>query len=233
MARVNFREVRDRFRHIDGEFVDCSLSLPEGEPFFRVRFYAWWEHPLFVESQKNGTGWGFSDYSDGFRVMTIYPVGLRQFDVSTEMDATDIAFLPSHPLLWEYENEGEIFCNVELSPLQAVQMVDEVSRKLDWEWQDIGSLADAVGRTYRYGSASTFSLGRFPRTVYHAVREYLDRQSIPYFTPGEPKSQSLPVIFLCDESKIIAEDFEVDVPDFEHRPEWFAPSGERVRNLEN
>ena len=48
MAWVNFREVADRFSHIDGEVVSTTVAMTREESAVDIvlRFYPWWEHPL-------------------------------------------------------------------------------------------------------------------------------------------------------------------------------------------
>ncbi len=40
-----YREVLDRFTHIDAELVDVQFSWPLKNATYTVRFYPWWEHP--------------------------------------------------------------------------------------------------------------------------------------------------------------------------------------------
>lgn len=57
--RVNFREIVERFGHIDGSIVRAEASFSgDGRPSSAcvvVRFYAWWEHPLFLAAREAGT----------------------------------------------------------------------------------------------------------------------------------------------------------------------------------
>ena len=39
MTLVNYREVVERFAHIDADFVSASASLPERAARYAVRFY--------------------------------------------------------------------------------------------------------------------------------------------------------------------------------------------------
>lgn len=67
-----------------------------------------------------------------------------------------------------------------------------------------------------------FSLGRFPASVVSAVHSVLDELGVDYLEQ-EPliPSEPLPVMLLIDgEDYLIAEDFEVDVPEFEHNTDW-------------
>jgi hypothetical protein len=75
-----------------------------------------------------------------------------------------------------------------------------------------------------------FSLGRFPVSVVGAVRSALDDLDVSYFgAPVEVSDQPLPVMLLIDdEDYLIAEDFDVDVPDFEHDSAWVSAAGAAV-----
>ena len=56
------------------------------------------------------------------------------------------------------------------------------------------------------------------------MREVLDEHGVLYVADTEPEAAEMPVLFLIDgDDYVIAKDFEVDVPEFEHRPEWFRP----------
>jgi len=53
MARVNFREIRKRFTHIDAKFESCAISIP-GDSHYAVRLYPWWENPKYLELIESG-----------------------------------------------------------------------------------------------------------------------------------------------------------------------------------
>jgi hypothetical protein len=73
--------------------------------------------------------------------------------------------------------------------------------------------------------SAPFSLGYFPFTLYNIVKEELQRADVRLHLARSPVKRNLPVVLLMDgDDYIVADDFEVDVPDFEHRPEWFAPT---------
>jgi hypothetical protein len=68
-----------------------------------------------------------------------------------------------------------------------------------------------------------YSLGYFPTTLFRVVRTVLDRMGVRTFIAREPVETALPSLFLCDGDYIIADDFELQVPEFEHKDEWFRP----------
>jgi hypothetical protein len=66
-----------------------------------------------------------------------------------------------------------------------------------------------------------YTLGPFPRTVFRLIRDELLAMGVEVFVIHEPREQPLPKLLLIDEEDyIIAEDFQDDVPEFEHREEW-------------
>src|SRR5688572_1991161 len=76
MTPINYRATLERFGHIDSEFVRASASFtPErGTAEVVVRFYPWWEHPLYVAARERGYQWGFSSYEEGMREVVVTAV---------------------------------------------------------------------------------------------------------------------------------------------------------------
>lgn len=69
-----------------------------------------------------------------------------------------------------------------------------------------------------------FSLARLPWTLFQQVTKHLRSMGVDVFTARVPEAGSSPVMLAVDDNVIIvARDFYVEVPEFEHRPEWFAP----------
>lgn len=219
--RVNFREIVDRFAHIDGEIVcvESSLRHDGGPSSARVvlRFYPWWEHPLYREAIAAGTPWGFTSTDEGARDVTITAISPLRCDLRAVASATDIAFHCDHPTLWEFEDEAEVFCNSAFDPRQLLRALDDdgppgvtTRHLLDY--------LDPLPR------APPFSLGRLPRTLFDHVTRHLQRMGVELFLPRAPVARPGLVLFAADDSiAIVARDFEVELPEFEHRPEWFAP----------
>lgn len=218
MGRVNFREVRDRFTHIDAEFVACTLGFGETEPKYAVKFYPWWEHPAHVEAVKEKKPWGFADYREGAREVTVYPLGLAEFRVSCHSEVIDWSFHETHPLLWPYEDSGEIFCNSDPPLEEVVRRVMAALPRVPKG--DIYSYLDPL-----LPFKAPFCLGTFPFSLFGVVEETLAELRVDAFIPRRPQPKTLPVLLLIDGSDyIIADDFEIDVPRFEHRPEWCKPA---------
>jgi len=112
MARVNFREVRERFTHIDAQFVGCSCSFP-GTARYDVAIYPWWEHPLYIEARLEGKPWGFADDmpDDAYKVVTVHPVNVRDAKLSSRYEVIDWWFTQTDPFLWPFEDRCNIVCN--------------------------------------------------------------------------------------------------------------------------
>ena len=223
MPRVNYREIAKRFTHIDARFVACELGMPNNDGFFTVELYPWWEHPLCLEARAAGSRWGFAGSGAGYRPVTVYPQEVYQARLSRTDEVIDWSFTQEHPLLWQYEPSGHVMCNSPISLEQWARISDDVPSKLSGYNRSV-ELAEYVPlRTIsRWGASGSFALGDFPRPLLRAVRETLDEHEVQYLASTVPEPAELPVLFLIDsDNYIVAKDFEVDVPEFEHRPEWF------------
>ena len=65
-----------------------------------------------------------------------------------------------------------------------------------------------------------------PAQLHEPVLTVFHRLVVPAFSPGSPRAPDPAVVFLIDgDDYIIADDFEVDVPEFTHEPDWFQPAG--------
>jgi hypothetical protein len=73
MAWTNYRNLVDRFGHIDAEFVKSTglFSSDDAIAELVVRFYPWWEHPQYLSAVERGERWGFSSYEAGKREVTV------------------------------------------------------------------------------------------------------------------------------------------------------------------
>lgn len=230
MTRIPWQETIKRFTHIDAEFVRCEIGLPSHDGFYTVALYPWWEHPQYLEAREEGKKWGFKETSGGFREVTVYPKGVIKFQVSrvAPYQLTDIVnwdFTREHPLLWQYQRQGAISCHSPLTVSRWMEIATLAQNKLTGynRAEDVSEYANR--QVYRFGHTASFSLGTFPKTLYDVLRQVLDEQEICYFTPNELAATDPLVLFLIDgDDYIIADDFEVDVPEFVHDPEWFQPS---------
>lgn len=216
--RVSYKQVAERFGFVNADLVACSFGFPEADPFFKIRFYPLWEHPLYLKAQDEGTLWAFADCEEGERDVTIYPRGLIAVHVSKRSEVEDCWFESSGPRLWDYEPDGQIFVN---EPVDMATVVKVVSDELGATAEDLRRVIS----TYNDPTERTpFSLC-LPRSVLLATTAALDAASVKYHPSNIPAAQPLPIAFVIDdEDWIIAADFDVDFPEFEHRPEWFTPS---------
>ena len=194
----------------DGAIEDAHVVL---------RFYAWWEHPLYLAARAAGRPWGFRIGDEAERDMRIEAVASRECWLSPGRDATDIAFHTAHPSLWGFEERADIICSsdVDARALLAALMkrnLPGVTRPED--------LAGYLAQAERY--QAPFSLGPFPRSLFGPVHEELQRMGVATFVSREPSAgPDLVRLEIGDSIVIVAEDFILDVPEFEHRPEWFQP----------
>jgi hypothetical protein len=227
MARVNYREIRERFTHIDATFESCVISMP-GDSHYSVRFYAWWEHPTYLDLTEPGAGWQAKWPREAEKVVTVYPAGLIKACIRRTDDVIDWSFVDSpHPLLWEFETEEHVLCKGALPPGVLTDLPSMIAAALPYH-ADPASLASLLN-PLRWGDPrfaesgrGGFSLGRFPASVVGAVRSVLDDLGVEYLDQAPPvPSETLPIMLLIDgEDCVIAEDFEVDAPDFEHDADW-------------
>jgi hypothetical protein len=226
VARVNYREIRDRFTHIDATWQSYVISFP-GESHYSVRFYAWWEHPTYRDLAESGR-WQAQWPPEAEKVVTVYPVGLVKACVSSTALAINWEFVdPPDPFLWEFETYEHVLCKGALPPGALIELPSMIAAALPYH-ADPTSLSLLLNplrwddpRSAETGSGG-FSLGRFPQSVVGTVRSVLDELGVRYLEQEPlPPSETLPVMLLIDgEDYLIAEDFEVDVPEFEHHRDW-------------
>jgi hypothetical protein len=226
MSRVSYRQVRDRFTHIDAEFVRARCELGAGGSEYVVRFYPWWEHPAYLEARARNLPWAFGEgSSSGAKEVTVLPVCPTAFKLSARSSVTDWAFPAQHPILWKYENETEIFLN---SDVLVPALIDAVlDRQLPYVTR--ATLHEYINPIASY--RAPYSLGYFPTPLFRVVRDVLAGMGARIFVDSrEPVPREVPVLFLIDDDDyIVADDFEIEVPDFEHLDAWFCPDLDRRR----
>lgn len=225
MALVNFRQIRERFTHIDASFVSCALHLPEGKCALTVNFYPWWEHPAYIEACQKGKTWGFADASaQGELDVVVYPRGLQEWHLSPRFEVTDWKFTEDHPLFWDGAwNGSTIDCNSPMSVEQVLQLVDLI-RKETGRWRDPFEFLTAPNfeKLLAWARGGSFRLGGFSQPLYDKVLEYLAQNQVQVYAPYRPAPESNGVVLTLDGGDyIIADDFDLEVPEFEHQAEWF------------
>jgi hypothetical protein len=218
VPRVNFREVRDRFTHIDATFEGCNLGF-DGTAEYRVRFYPWWEHPRYLAARDAGAPWGFSGQSEeGARTVTVHAIEPIAFDVTRLDQVLDWAFVETGPCIWRHEPSWRIFVN---QPVDPEVVCAAVARQLDVHrsW-----LADLYLDLSRLGSRPSFALEN-PASVSFGLVQVLRALGIDHFPQRTepPAPHGMVALVVDDACAIVARDFELDVPEFEHRDDWFTP----------
>ena len=127
-----------------------------------------------------------------------------------------ITFRTEVPALWSYESRAEIFCN---SPVNFETLFRNVARRMHGfaTREDIFRYLDPLKQR-----KSPFWLGGFPASLFRHVRDELQEMNVAIFIPAEPKVVEMPVLLeIGDVLSIIAQDFEIDIPEFETFDAWF------------
>ena len=228
MSIVNYREIKDRFTHIDAEFDSCGFAVPGNRDRYAVRFYPWWEHPLVIAAQREGRFWRITGEAQEREVtVTVFTQHTRAFHISVNDEITDWAFLEEHPLLWTYENRIDVTCNSKLTLEQVMGLVEVVRVETEgwhspFEYLNFGK---GLPQFIEWASQGVFSLGTFPLSLLPPVYAYMKSCAARLYpaNPPERQTEAGPKLLLLDGTDyIIADDFEVDVPEIVHRPEWFS-----------
>jgi hypothetical protein len=208
--RVGFREMRDRFAHIDGVVEDLRFSRSEPS-FVAIRFYPWWEHPLFVAARAAGRPWKIdAPPEEATRVMTVHAIDPVHLTADLHTSAVEIEFHDSGPRLWPFETHGHMFVN---EPIPA-DVLPELARRTAIAEHALASLAD-------FGSTRVPSALETPPAVHATLHTILDERGVSHLATYGGTPSNL-VVFEFDGNLLAAHDFEVDVPDWEHRDAWFA-----------
>jgi hypothetical protein len=222
MARVGFRQVANRFGHVDGTFVEAMLGWSQLPSYFCFRYFPWFEHPLYRAAVQKKEPWGFGYDDDALKEVGVHPIDLIEFRLTAVPNCIDLGFTSEHPLLWEHEEEAQLFIN---QPIDLSAMGQALVEQFGVAARSSPRLQPLLGDEGRaLGAQRSFALS-LPRTLHLAARAYLDRAGTSYFVPRELGARDMPWLFSIDDtSYIIARDFEVDMPEFEFKPEWFKPS---------
>jgi hypothetical protein len=222
MELMNYRATLERFGHIDAEFVRASASFTAegGTAEVVVRFYPWLEHPLYVAARDRGDNWGFPSYEPGMREVTVKAVRPFAARLASRQEVIEWSFAESHPLLWGYSEQSTIYVNGPFDPeklldgLLAMQL-PHVSRE------------DLLTYVYARDRRPVSQGLTVPSQLHKPVLKVLERLEVPIFAPRTPTTPGPATVFLLDDGDyIIADDFEVEVPEFTHDPSWFQPAQE-------
>lgn len=137
-----------------------------------------------------------------------------QIDIFLEQDPID--FRSEDPFLWPYENRAEIICN---SPVNCQTLFRKVVSRMN----GIASSDDIFCYLNPLKTQDPpFWLGGFPASLFRHMRDALEEMHVAMFVPAEPKPAEMPVLLEIGKVlRIIARDFEIDIPEFETLDAWF------------
>ena len=219
MAWMNYRKTLSRFSHIDAQFVRASCDLRPGEGAVEVvvRFYPWWEHPLYEAARDRGDDWGFAAFDSGVREVTVRAVRPWTARLSRRYEVVEWAFTEEHPLLWQFAEEATIYVNAPFQP----EAVTDYLLSLDLPFV---SRSDLISYLYSHAPEVSPRGIKVPAPLYGRILAAFEHLGVPTFaphTPGPPRPAT--VFLLDDDDYVIADDFEIDVPEFHHDPSWFSP----------
>lgn len=223
MTRYNFRDVQDRFGHIDGRVVSADVCFRPQDEVATARvvlsLYPWWEHPLYLAALAAGTNWGFDHGDEACREVVVEAIEPLLCELRPRDSAIDMVFHTEHPMLWEFEDTGQIFCNSDFEPRALLKALAERHMPN----VDQRSLLRYLSPFPLY--KAPFSLDRLPFTLFHHVKAELQRMNVRLFIASEPKARPSPIALSIDDGVVmVAKDFFLEVPEFEHRPKWFRPA---------
>jgi len=218
MTKINYKQIVDRFSHVDAQFVSATCSFNSGENYFKICFYPWWEHPSYLKAIEHNESWGFYKTLEGMKDVTIYPINLYEYKLSKIIDVIDIIFTPDHPLLWKYQDIGMLFCN---SPFDMRDLIEKVvASNIPFVHQfNIFEFLDPY-----LSYSPPFALPQMPQRLFDIVKNALQEMNVKVHISKDTNNNNndTPILFLADEDNyMIADDFELDIPIFEHKTEWF------------
>lgn len=214
-AIFSLEDVVARFGLIDAEFVsnDCLPGAAVGK--YVVRFYPYWEHPTYLHAMELGRTWSVPGRDEGAELVTVYAHGVEEVLLRKRSRVLEWSQPSKHPSLLRFENRAEIVCETEPNPRELLR---RLRMRLRDEFDDQLLLA-ASG--YGRDLTEPVSLGEFPRSLYLPIREELVSLGVELRDTAVPPASSIPPILLLDgQDYIIAERFEVEVPEFRFHPAW-------------
>jgi hypothetical protein len=216
MSKINYKQIKDRFTHVDAKFVSSNCSFNTGENYFKIRFYPWWEHPSYLSARKYNENWRFNNTEEGMKYVTIYPINLHEYKLAQINNVIDIIFTEDHPLLWKYQDIGMLFCN---SPFDMKDLVSRVlAANIPFVHQYI--IFEFLDPYLSY--SPPFALPQMPKRLFDIVKNALQEMNVKIHISKNTNNNITPILFMADEDNyMIADDFELDVPIFEHKTEWF------------
>jgi hypothetical protein len=217
MKIINYTEISDRFSHIDGELVDYNFNfLNQDKSYYQIQFYPWWEHPKYIEAIEKNKKWEFSDIDEGSKTVTILPVIVVETKISNETEITEIQFSDNHPLLWEYDDLVKIHINSSLDIGELEKWLETIDVYSEYT-TDILSHLDPITE---YKPPFAIDL---PLTIAKLFITFFEDNSVKYLADiSKLKPSNLKLFLIDDDDYIIAHDFNIKLPDFEHKSSWFS-----------
>lgn len=220
MTTLSFDEASSRFSHIDGFITDIRLRYA-GRVEVDLRFYPWWEHPLYQSAVRRGARWGFHDYNHLARDVTLTANGLEVIHISGT-SATDMLFAVDHPVLWCQDTDRRsIIVNSDVDRGALARAVEARMRRQRIQ----GSAPDVLGflSTPAEVLRAPCSIGHFPRQVLDLVRGALSDLGTHVFLEEPRWSERDPRrLVQIDDTYLIASEIYLDVPEFAHPPDVYA-----------
>lgn len=216
MALINYREIREHFCDIDAEFVRADLDLPGGSASYTVRLDSPWEDPAFqaltaVEQPRDVCAGRAARIT-----VRIFARGVHACCLSPRRKIVDLAFSEDNPRLWSYHDTAQVFCTSPLTVDRAIELLDLVRSAVGQCGNPYHFLNVPPDSRlfYQWTASGSCSLGRFPLPLFTRVIAWLDAIGAQYFVPRQHEVRaSVPsILFIDGEDYIIADDFELDVP---------------------
>jgi len=224
MTRVNYTAVQDRFTHLDAKFEGYNMALPDGPSSFSVKLYPWWEHPLLIKACAEKKRWGFSHIpEEAFKTVTVYPKEIIEVHLTRDDEVEDWLFTKDHRLLWPFDHSYEFMVRSSITLDECMEIFHNIHERL-LPGLPLGFISgpDVFDRVRKWGKSPTFLLGHFPRVVAIELQKELELHGKDYHRFEITEVPDLPVLFLIDGSDyIIAKDFDLEVPEFIHKDEWY------------
>ena len=217
------------FDEVDFDFY--SLQRPGSENFYRLRCRLYHQRALsFSIMDANGARQYIFTRNWQMDVI-VRPVSLLEFRITPdactgisefgfEVDAND-------PRQWPYEPQGQIAFPQgigaeawqQLKARMQAHLGDTVS---PYEAARCLPSQTALSRNPNY-------VLRLPYTPFQFLRTALNEQQIPCEVRAEPQEQPRPVIlFINNDSYIMARDFEVDIPDAIFTPDEYPEKSDTI-----
>jgi hypothetical protein len=221
MTRVSWREATDLFGHVDAKLISFKSDSTDDTAELSISYYPYWLHPQFHKQASAGNPFGAIDWDTARRIVTIIATGVQSISYLPSADVVDLTISDSHPALWAVEYPADLVSNAPLTVDRALQIADRARKRLN-PGISLCEILD-IERVWKHGASSSFSLGRYSRSILYALKATFEEEGHPIFLPWEPRNAPDALALVFDDSAIVATSIEVDVPEFDHDPAWYSP----------